>query len=86
MDVSARENATCDRMQRPRTSIERDLQVLREAHHVEELATIREVKRLFEDEAANERVIRRRLERALRDLQTKIKKAQRRADDAHALG
>ena len=86
-DVSACENATCDSMQRPRTSIERDLQVLRDrqAHHVEELATTREAKRRFEDEAANERVIRRRLERALRDLQTKLTKAQRRTDDAHAL-
>ncbi|KAI9509738.1 hypothetical protein F5148DRAFT_1282665 [Russula earlei] len=70
-----------------RTDIDRDLQVLRDrqALHVEELAHAREAKRRLEDEAANERVVRRRLERTLRDLETKLAKAQRRADDAHVL-
>lgn len=70
-----------------RTDIERDLQVLRDrqALHVEELAHTREAKRRLESEASNERVTRRRLERALRDLEAKLAKAQRRADDAHAL-
>ncbi|KAH9957900.1 hypothetical protein BC827DRAFT_1222196 [Russula dissimulans] len=70
-----------------RTDIERDLQVLRDrqALHVEELSRTREAKRRLEDEAENERITRRRLERTLRELQTKLVKAQRRADDAHAL-
>jgi hypothetical protein len=70
-----------------RTGVERDLQALRDkqTHHVRELAHTREAKRRLENEAANERVTRRRLERALRDLETKLAKAQRRADDAHAL-
>jgi len=82
---SARDRITSDKSQR--TDIERDLQVLRDrqALHVEELARTRETKRRLEDEAAHERITRRRLERTLRDLQTKLVKAQRRADDAHAL-
>jgi hypothetical protein len=70
-----------------RTNLERDLQVLRDrqALHIEELAHTREVKRRLENEAADERAIRRRLERALRVLETKLAKAQRRANDAHAL-
>jgi hypothetical protein len=84
---SAHKNATWDKTRRSRTNTERDLQLLRDrqVHHIEELARIREAKRRFENEAANERVTRRRLERTLRDLQTKLSKAQRRADDAHAL-
>jgi len=82
---SLQDRITSDKPQR--TDIERDLQVLRDrqALHVEELARTREAKRRLEDEAANERITRRRLERTLRDLQTKLAKAQRRADDAHAL-
>jgi hypothetical protein len=70
-----------------RTDIERDLQVLRDrqALHVEELAHVREEKRRLEDEAVNERVTRRRLQRTLYDLRNKLTKAQKRADDAHAL-
>ena len=76
---------TCDK--RRRTNLERDLQVLRDrqALHIEELAHTREVKRRLEYEAADERATRRRLERTLRVLETKLGKAQRRADDAHAL-
>lgn len=76
---------TCDK--RRRTNLERDLQVLRDrqALHIEELAHTREVKRRLEYEAADERATRRRLERTLRVLETKLAKAQRRADDAHAL-
>jgi hypothetical protein len=80
-------NADCDMTRRSGTNTECGLEVLRDrqALYVEELASTREAKRRLENEAANERVIRRRLERALRDLQTKLTKAQRRADDAHAL-
>lgn len=82
---STQELITLDRRQR--TDIERDLQVLRDrqALHAEELAHTRESKRRLEDQAANERVIRRRLEWTLRDLETQLAKARRRADDAHAL-
>lgn len=81
----AQERFASDKWQR--ADIERDLQVLRErqALHVEELALTREAKRRLENEATNERGTRRRLERALRDLKIKLAKAQRRADDAHAL-
>ncbi|KAI0253987.1 hypothetical protein BJV78DRAFT_100311 [Lactifluus subvellereus] len=84
---SAHENVTCDKTRISSTDVERDLQVLRDrqALHVEELASTRESKRRLEDEAVNERVTRRRLERSLRDLKAKLAKAQRRADDAHAL-
>jgi len=81
----AQERFASDKWQR--ADIERDLRVLRDrqALHVEELAHTREAKRRLESEANNERVTRRRLERALRDLEAKLAKAQRRADDAHAL-
>lgn len=81
----AQERFASDKWQR--ADIERDLQVLRDrqALHVEELALTREAKRRLENEATNERGTRRRLERALRDLKTRLAKAQRRADDAHAL-
>lgn len=81
------ENVISDKTRRSRTDVERDLQVLRDrqALHVEELASVRESKRRLEDEADNERVTRRRLERTLRDLRAKLAKAQRHADDAHAL-
>jgi hypothetical protein len=70
-----------------RADIKRDLQVLRDrqALHVEELTHMRDAKRRLENEVAHERVTRRRLEQAFRDLETRLAKAQRRADDAHAL-
>lgn len=81
----ARDRTASDK--RRRTDMERDLRVLRDrqARHVEELAHTREAKRRLENEASNERFTRRRLERALRDLEVKLVKAQRRADDAQAL-
>ncbi len=70
-----------------RTNLERDLKVLhdRQAFHLQELAHTREAKRRFEDEAADERAIRRRLVRTLHDLETKLAKAQRRVSDVQAL-
>jgi hypothetical protein len=84
---SVHASASCDMTRRSGTNTECGLEVLRDrqALYIDELASTREAKRRFENEAANERVIRRRLERTLRDLQTKLTKAQRRADDAHAL-
>ncbi|KAI0305775.1 hypothetical protein B0F90DRAFT_1701065 [Multifurca ochricompacta] len=70
-----------------RTDIEREIQVLRhnQALHVKELANTQQAKRRLEHEATNERARRRRLERVLRDFETNLVKAQRRADEAHAL-
>jgi hypothetical protein len=72
---------------RRRTDLERDLQVLhdRQALQLQELAHTREAKRRLEVEATDERVTRRRLERTLHDLETKLAKAQRRVGDVQAL-
>jgi len=70
-----------------RTDLERDLQIFRDRHalQLEALAHTREAKRRLEDEATDERATRRRLERTLHDLKTKLAKAQRRVDDVQAL-
>jgi chromosome segregation ATPase len=71
---------------RQRIDLERDLQVLRgrQAVQLQELAHTREVKRRLEDEATEERATRRRLERTLHDLETKLAKARRRGNDLQA--
>jgi hypothetical protein len=84
-DPFAGDPITIDKLRR--INLERDLQVLRDrqALHIEELAHTREAKRCLEDEVADERATRRRLERTLRDLETKLAQTQRRAGDAHTL-
>jgi hypothetical protein len=79
------ESITFDR--RRRTDLERDLQVSRDrqALQLQELVHTRQAKRRLEDEATGERATRRRLERALHGLETKLAKAQRRVDDVQAL-
>jgi hypothetical protein len=72
---------------RRRTDLERDLQVMldRQALQLQELAHTRDAKRRLEDEATDERATRRRLERTLHNLETKLAKAQRRVGDVQAL-
>ena len=72
---------------RRRTGLERDLQVMRDrqALQLQELAHAREAKRRLEDEATDERATRRRLERTLHNVETKLAKAQRRVGDVQAL-
>ena len=72
---------------RRRTDLEHDLQVMRDrqALQLQELAHTRQAKRRLEDEATDERASRRRLERTLHNLETKLAKAQRRVGDIQAL-
>ncbi|KAI0062923.1 hypothetical protein BV25DRAFT_1991122 [Artomyces pyxidatus] len=65
-------------------ALERDLQILRDRHasQVVELNSMRTAKRKVEDECVQERILRRKLERTLQDVETQLERTQKLEDAA----